>query len=185
MGTRRLIHILVSICMFLMLASCGRSIPPVATNQPAVSPPTALPSDIPEPSPTSSVFVPPTLAPTGTPPPTITPIPPCTNMLTFVSDVTIPDNTIVTAGSIVDKQWRVKNNGTCDWDGRYRLRAGFGTDLGLGEQSLYPARAGSEAVLRIVFTAPLAPGTYSSTWQAVAPDGSLFGDIVIITIIVQ
>jgi len=113
------------------------------------------------------------------------PIPPCTNMLTFVSDVTIPDNTIIAAGSIVDKQWRVKNTGTCDWDGRYRLRAGYGTDLGLGEQSLYPARAGSEAVLRIVFTAPLTPGTYSSTWQAVAPDGSLFGDIVTITIVVQ
>jgi len=185
MDTRRLIHTLVSICMFLMLASCGRTVQPVATSQPVVPPPTARPSDTPEPSPTSIVFVPATLAPTNTPPPTITPIPPCTNMLTFVSDVTIPDNTIITAGSIVDKQWRVKNTGTCDWDGRYRLRAGYGTDLGLGEQSLYPARSGSEAVLHIVFTAPLNPGSYSSTWQAVAPDGSLFGDIVTITIIVQ
>jgi hypothetical protein len=85
----------------------------------------------------------------------------------------------------VDKQWQVKNSGTCDWNGRYRLRLIAGTDLGVGEQSLYPARAGTEAVLRLVFTAPYVSGIYSMTWQAVAPDGSLFGDIVTVSIIVQ
>ena len=57
--------------------------------------------------------------------------------------------------------------------------------MGAGEQSLYPARTGTQVVLRILLTAPLDPGTYTGVWQAVAPDGSLFGDVVTISIIVQ
>jgi methionine-rich copper-binding protein CopC len=53
------------------------------------------------------------------------------------------------------------------------------------EQPLYPARAGTQATLRIVFTAPTEPGTYQSTWQAVDPDGNLFGDTVFMEIVVQ
>jgi hypothetical protein len=186
MDTRRWIPFFVSICIFLMLTACGGTLNPTATFQPSVPTSTdILPATI-EPSPTlMDVFVPATLPPIDTPIPTITPIPPCTNLLTFISDVTIPDNTIVAAGSTVDKQWQVKNAGTCDWDARYHLRVILGTDLGIGEQSLYPARAGTDAVLRIVFTAPLVAGYYSSTWQAVAPDGTLFGDIVTVSIIVQ
>ena len=186
MDTRRWLPFFVSICIFLMLTACGGAGEPAATSQLVAPAETSTLSVVIEPSPTlMDVFVPATLPPTDTPIPTITPIPPCTNLLTFVSDVTIPDNTVVAAGSTVDKQWRVKNAGTCDWDARYRLRAILGTDLGIGEQSLYPARAGTDAVLRIVFTAPPVAGYYSSTWQAVAPDGSLFGDIVTVTIIVQ
>jgi hypothetical protein len=185
MDTRRLIPSFVSICIILTLSACGNALQPAATSQPIVSAETPVQPAATEPSPTLSVFVPATLPPTDTPIPTITPIPPCTNILTFASDVTIPDNTVVAVGSTVDKQWRVKNAGTCDWDGRYRLRTVSGSDLGLSDQSLYPARAGTDAVLRIVFTAPLVTGYYSSTWQAVAPDGSFFGDIVTVSIIVQ
>jgi hypothetical protein len=185
MDTRRLIHSFVSICIFLTLSSCGNASQPAATSQPNVPADASTLPAATEPSPTLNVFVPATLPPVDTPIPTLTPIPPCTNILAYISDITIPDNTVVAAGSTVDKQWQVKNAGTCDWDARYRLRAILGTDLGIGEQSLYPARAGTEAVLRIVFTAPLVAGYYSSTWQAVAPDGSLFGDIVTVSIIVQ
>jgi hypothetical protein len=185
MDTRRLIHSFVSICIFLTLSACGGNSTPAATSQPNMPAGTGMPSATTEPSPTLNVFVPATLPPADTPIPTLTPIPPCTNSLTYVNDITIPDNTIVAAGSVVDKQWQVKNSGTCDWNGRYRLRLIAGTDLGVGEQSLYPARAGTEAVLRLVFTAPYVSGIYSMTWQAVAPDGSLFGDIVTVSIIVQ
>ena len=52
-------------------------------------------------------------------------------------------------------------------------------------QALYPARAGAQATLRIVFTAPSDTGTYISTWQAFAPDGEAFGDTIYIQIVVQ
>ena len=34
---------------------------------------------------------------------------------TFVSDVTIPDHTVVVAGSVLDKRWRVCNTGGAPW----------------------------------------------------------------------
>ncbi len=110
----------------------------------------------------------------------------CRNDLQFLEDVTIPDGMLVAPGSVLDKQWHVKNSGECNWDERYRLRLVNGDALGAApEQALYPARAGSEAILRILFTAPLLAGTYHSEWQAYAPDRTPFGDPVFIQIVVS
>jgi len=114
-----------------------------------------------------------------------TPTPPCTNDLTFVQDLTIPDGTNFTPGVPIDKQWVVNNSGTCNWDSRYRLKLLSGDNMDAPkEQALYPARAGTKATLRIVFTAPQNSGTYQSAWQAYAPDGSSFGNEVFIQITV-
>ncbi len=111
---------------------------------------------------------------------------PCRNDLQFLEDLTIPDRTLVAPGSLLDKQWRVKNSGDCHWDGRYRLRLVSGDALGAApEQALYPARAGAEAVLHILFTAPLEAGFYRSEWQAYTPENTSFGDPVFIEIIVS
>jgi hypothetical protein len=112
--------------------------------------------------------------------------PPCTDGLAFVEDVTAPDGTVVSPGASVDKQWLVQNNGTCNWDSRYRLRFAGGLAMGAAtEQALYPARAGSQATIRIVFTAPSEPGIYTTAWQAFNADGFSFGDPVFMEIIVQ
>lgn len=110
----------------------------------------------------------------------------CRNDLQFLEDLTIPDGTFVAPGSLLDKQWRVKNSGDCHWDERYRLRLVNGDALGIApEQALYPARAGTEAILRLLFTAPLVAGTYYSEWQAYAPDRTPFGDPIFIEIVVS
>lgn len=110
----------------------------------------------------------------------------CTNNLTFNQDLTIPDGSAVQPGSQIDKQWLVTNSGTCSWDASYRFSFVGGDTLGAAaEQALYPARAGTQAVLRILFTAPLEAGTYQSAWQAFSPDGSAFGDAVYMTILVS
>lgn len=121
---------------------------------------------------TAAVTAIPTLiAPTATPA--------CTNNLTFMQDLTIPDGTIVTPGQSIDKQWVVNNSGTCNWDFRYRLKLISGDPMGAAnEQTLYPARAGTKATLRIVFVAPQNSGTYQSAWQAYAPDGTSFGTAI-------
>jgi len=117
--------------------------------------------------------------------PTPTPTP-CTNGLTFVKDLTIPDSTPFSSGQSVDKQWLVTNSGTCNWDSNYRLKLISGPALGAAtEQALYPARAGAQATLRIIFTAPSDTGTYTSTWQAFGPIGEAFGDTIYIQIVVQ
>ena len=159
------------------------------------------PSCAPQATPTS--FRPPTQAgptqilPTTTPIPQLyTPIPtpsltatipgPCTNDLSFLSDITIEDNSSVLPGSTIDKQWLVQNTGTCNWDSSYQLRWIGGEPLGaVEEQALYPARAGTQATLRIQFTAPAAEGPYESSWQALGPDGNVFGDLIYMKIVVS
>lgn len=111
---------------------------------------------------------------------------PCTNDLRFLQDLTIPDGTTVTPGQPVDKQWLVTNSGTCNWDAAYRLKLLSGDAMGAPtEQALYPARAGGQATLRILFAAPQAAGTYQSAWQAFGPDGTAFGEAVYIQISVS
>ncbi len=109
----------------------------------------------------------------------------CSDNLHFVDDVTIPDNSFVTYGSSIDKQWLVENSGTCNWNSNYRLKHLGGADLGAPEEvMLYPAHAGTQATLQIIFTAPFTDGVYESAWQASDPNGNSFGDPIYIRITV-
>ena len=75
------------------------------------------------------------------------------------------------------------NSGSCNWNASYRLKLVGGDVMGAtAEQALYPARAGTQVPLRIVFTAPLLAGIYQSAWQAYSPDGAPFGDAIYMTI---
>ena len=110
----------------------------------------------------------------------------CVNILSYVEDVSIPDGTIVAPYDKVEKIWRVQNDGTCNWDSTYALRLVGGYELGVDpDQMLYPARAGTEAEIRLVFIAPAETGVYRSAWQAYDPDGNPFGDQIFIEINVQ
>ncbi len=135
----------------------------IATALDQAKPVTALPS--------------PTAFPTKTP--VVSTPTPCNNDLRFVQDLTIPDGTTVGLGMPVDKQWLVTNTGTCNWGEGYRLKLISGDALGAPtEQALYPALAGTQATLRVVFTTPQTAGTYQNAWQAFAPDGTAFGEAV-------
>ena len=93
---------------------------------------------------------------------------------------------MVAPGSLLDKQWLVQNSGDCNWDSRYRLRLISGDALGAAtEQALYPARAGTQAAIRMLFTAPQDSGVYVSEWQAFDPNGVPFGKSFYIKIEVQ
>jgi hypothetical protein len=153
----------------------------------------ALPIQRPDPAAANQpVFIPPTLSPTLAPTPSPTPLEKvsenkdCTNNLRFISDVTIPDGTLVQADSTLDKRWEVENNGTCNWDSRYRIRLVAGEAMETAKElALYPARAGSRAALQIRFKAPSKPARYRSAWQAFGPDGQPFGDQFFLEIVVK
>ncbi|MHC1740012.1 MAG: NBR1-Ig-like domain-containing protein [Anaerolineaceae bacterium] len=107
----------------------------------------------------------------------------CTNVLSYLSDLSIPDGTFIDASSSLDKKWQVRNSGTCNWNESYTLQMTSGDLLGAtSPQALAPARSGTETVIRIIFTAPQNPGNYSSTWQAFTADGQPFGDPLFIEI---
>ena len=110
----------------------------------------------------------------------------CYNSLRFIEDVNYPDGSVVRPGEKIEKLWQVENNGTCNWDSRYKMMLVEGDQLGApAELSLYPARSGSQAELRVIFIAPRESRYYKSTWQAYGPDGQAFGDPFYIDIFVQ
>jgi hypothetical protein len=112
--------------------------------------------------------------------------PSCIDSLTFLADLTLPDGSMVSPNTSLDKQWQVENSGTCNWDERYRLKLVSGPELsGRSEQALFPARSGTQATIRVQFTAPSEPGAYRSAWQAHSPQGEPFGDPFFIDIVVQ
>ena len=78
-------------------------------------------------SPTNTPLPTNTIIPTATQLPTNTPTTSnnsssnCTNSASFISDITIPDNTILLPTSAFTKTWRLKNVGTCSWSAGYKL----------------------------------------------------------------
>jgi hypothetical protein len=128
--------------------------------------------------------------PSPTPEPTIeilpVPTPQCSNLLTYLEDLTIPDGTVVHPGENLDKRWLIQNNGSCNWNENYRLKLISGSALGVPEeQALYPARGGTQAVIRILFTVPNKPGLQRSAWQAFTPQGEAFGDPIYIEVSIE
>jgi len=171
----------VVLLIVFSLSGCSPASTPTPFRPPTAQPPLIQPTLIIQPT-KQVVIIQPTPLPTIVP--TVNPQE-CTNNLQFVNDVTIPDNSFVTYGASIDKQWLVQNSGTCNWDSSYRLKHLGGAVLGAPEEvMLYPARGGTQATLQIIFTAPFTDGVYDSAWQAVDANGNLFGDPIYIRITV-
>ena len=155
-------------------------------------PPTPVPvPPQPEPTPPDPLPVPPQPDPTP-PDPMPQPIPPVPPQseppapqpspapdLQFVSDITIPDDTPVQAGSNFVKTWRLKNTGNVPWGAGYRLVFVDGAAMtDTTTQAVPNVLPGQEANISISFTAPAQPGSYFSDWRLQDEQGNLFGDFV-------
>lgn len=175
--------LLLPLLAFLYASACS----------PLPSPTPFIPPTNPAPLISPTLIIRPT--PTEPPPLQVIPLPTiiptadqsnCTNNLTFLADLTIPDNSFIPFGAVIDKQWQVENSGTCNWTADYRLRHVGGAALGAPEEiALYPAKAGAQAIIQINFTAPFTEGIYESAWQAFDPAGQPFGDLIYIRILVS
>jgi Ig-like domain-containing protein len=178
---QRIVFVIILILFSLSAFACTPVQTPTPFRPPTGEPPLIEPTLIIQPTKPVVIIqstLPPTMIPTASPKD-------CVNDLSFISDVTIPDNTFVTYGSSIDKQWLVQNSGTCNWDSSYRLRHLGGAALGASEEAmLYPARAGTQATIQILFTAPFTDGVYESAWQAYDPNGNPFGQAIYIRITV-
>lgn len=146
----------------------------------AAAQPTETPSPTPSPSPT--VTLTPTL--TRTAAPVILPTSSC-YVLSFISDVTIPDNTRMTPGQQFTKTWRVKNTGTCDWEEGFQVRFYSGNSLSGKTYTLgKTVEAGSQLDISVGMTAPAAIGTYTGNWRMTDGEGRFFGDSFYVMILV-
>lgn len=119
----------------------------------------------------------PTLPPTPTPPlPSPTPTPVC-DAAEFISDLSIPDNTVLQPGTNFTKSWRLKNVGACAWTTAYSLIFVGGDALGTVSIVALPYQVypGETVDISVPLRAPAQAGLYRSNWMLRNANGQLFG----------
>ncbi len=122
---------------------------------------------------------------TDTPSITLTPTGPsptpgtagCTDRASFVSDVTIPDDTNIAANASFTKTWRLRNNGTCTWTSSYALVFDSGNNMSGPASVPLPGNvAPNQTVdLSVTLRGPATNGTYRGNWKLRNAQGVLFG----------
>lgn len=104
----------------------------------------------------------------------------------WVSDVTIPDNTVMTPGQTFTKTWSIKNAGTCKWTTSYKLVFLSGSAMGGTSTALTAAvEAGHADNVSISMVAPITKGTYTGYWIMQNAAGQTFGQQVYVSIVVS
>ncbi len=125
--------------------------------------------------------------PTSTPAPSVTPEPPTLtpsvtplpcNFGQYVMDVTIPDNTEISANTGFTKTWQLKNIGSCAWTSGYKLIFDHGDRMNapdsvqLTNGQIPP---GSTVNVSVNLTAPADGGAYTGYFKMRSPEGQVFG----------
>lgn len=106
----------------------------------------------------------------------------CANM-TFVSDVTIPDGTLLPVGQEFTKTWKVQNSGTCQWTTSFRLIFSYGEAMG-GQALAMPAAVatGQQIDLSVKMKVPNKSGKLTGVWTLVDDKSQPFGPLLTVVI---
>jgi hypothetical protein len=100
----------------------------------------------------------------------------CIDSAAFGTDVTIPDNSVLTAETAFTKTWRLKNTGSCTWDSSYLVAYISGAAMSQQPgywivkqgQSIAP---GQTVDISVGMTSPVDNGNYVSYWGLKKVDG--------------
>ncbi len=94
----------------------------------------------------------------------------------FVTDVTYPDGSVITAGDNFTKTWRLKNSGVCSWTPSYALVFINGDAMsGPAVQALSGnVNPGQTVDISVTLTAPSSNGTYTGNWGIRNASGVIF-----------
>ena len=158
----------------IVLSACG------GQAAQATETPTAVPATTAPPTATNTateVVIPVTGEITATPSPTPTAFVPenaadCVNNAKFVSDVTIPDNSNITAGTAFTKTWRIQNAGTCIWWSGYTLEHYSENAMSAPASVPLPVtNPGENADISVDLVAPSVAGTYRGNFVVKNPEG--------------
>lgn len=135
-----------------------------STNTPAPPPATNTPT--PSPQPTATVG--------------------CEDSSQFISDVTIPDNTVMKPGQSFRKTWRLRNSGNCDWTTSFDAVFVSGSSMG-GPAAVPLAGAvpsNGTIDISIKLTAPTANGVHRSNYQMRNAGDTRFGIVFYVQVLV-
>jgi hypothetical protein len=144
----------------------------------------SLPANTPTGTP---IFTPTSTSTSSTPLATATRLVPTASCygLSLVSDVTIPDGTLIIPLQTFTKTWRVKNTGTCTWDAGFKFVFIAGESMGGVPFALTtPVIPGAQLDISIAMTAPNKSGNVTGHWRMSTAGGTIFGVDVFVAIVV-
>ncbi|MEA2008861.1 MAG: NBR1-Ig-like domain-containing protein [Chloroflexota bacterium] len=99
--------------------------------------------------------------------------------MTFVSDVTYPDNAQVSPGEVFTKTWRLENTGSNTWTSEYSLVFDHGDLMGASTTIQFTdgeVKPGETIDVSVELTAPDTLGFYQGFWTLRNADDELFGN---------
>jgi len=100
------------------------------------------------------------------------------DVVAYLADVTIPDNTHLDPGQKFTKTWRLQNDGTCTWDSDFTIYFYSGEKMsGPSSQKMVsiPVPPGKTIEVSVDLTAPKEPGKYKGYWAFKNAGGHHFG----------
>lgn len=152
----------------LWISACG----PTPTPAPSLTP---LSPTLTQP-PAASLTPSPAATLTQTPAATPTDQANCTDQAEFVSDVTVPDDTLFNPGEKFLKTWRLRNTGTCTWNARYAFVFLSGDQLSAPYSTpLVETPPQSTVDVSLELVAPTENGSFRGVYQLQNPAGKRFG----------
>ena len=104
----------------------------------------------------------------------------------YVSDVTIPDGTILAPGATFTKTWRIFNSGSCNWTTKYKLVFVSGTDMGGVATAMTAAiNSGGQNNVSVAMKAPTTEGKITGYWRMQNAAGTTFGPQIYVQVVVS
>jgi hypothetical protein len=106
----------------------------------------------------------------------------CSFKAAIVRDVTIPLGTTLDVNAPFEKTWRIKNTGSCAWDGVQLVNVRAEAMTATTSIPVSATAAGAEMDVTVPMTAPADPGVHTGEWRLRNSAGRNFGPIINLTI---
>jgi len=97
----------------------------------------------------------------------------------YISDVTIPDYSVVAPATTFVKTWLIQNNGKTTWTKDYKLiylEGLVGSNNTTSVSLTKEVAPGEQIEVSVTFKSPDANGVYSSYWKMYNASGYIFGE---------
>jgi hypothetical protein len=109
-----------------------------------------------------------------------------THKASFIGHENLRPSAVVVPGEVIEKTWRVRNNGTTTWGDGFTLAFMEGFLLGAPKSVPVPTAEPLKTVrISVPMKMPEEPGRYRSLWKLRDPQGNEFGPRLIVSVIVQ
>ncbi len=147
---------------------------PLPPTQPVVTPTIPLPAPTADLPPTEAIAASPTASAVQNPPPQTSAQ---GDVVQFVADVTVPDDTDFNAGDDFVKTWRLSNIGTNTWTTAYSVVFVSGEQMGATNSVPLPIEVapGATVDVSVNMVAPQNAGSYTGFWMLRNAGGQTFG----------